>query len=346
MIGKSVKYGQTIQFYHDLTNSFLRVSVEKEKKKNLFRLKLTAEGCDEVHFKIAPGISLKREGQSINYDDKICLLNVLSQMQLVFPKENASSFLRSGRSTTIKLNNKRMTKKIITEEQLPRVHDLPISDKNKIFQSDDAHATSYSSRFQKKNDNVEEDYSKYLKCHFIDYSRQKDRKDLRYGDFIQIKSFGRTQFSQGFLISETNYSGFAPSVKYRIIKKEEYRDIVAFDSIFQIVPEDVSQWGKELNFEGKNICKISLKHFLSGNLLTAKKVDGFSVPVLSEDFHSYCHSWINDPQNKTTLKLKKAEESYRLDKLRKNKSTADLEDTLTLTEIIARSYFKNILCQL
>lgn len=340
MLGKSVKYGQSIQLFHDLTNSFLKVSTEKEKKRNLFKLKLTAEGCGEVHFKIVPGISLKREGQSINYDDKISLINVEMQMQLVFPKVESNSFIRSGRSATIKLNKKKLTKKIIKEEDLPRVQDLPITEQNKIFETNLAHATSYSSRFQRKDESTEEKYSKYIKCHFISYSRQKDRKDLRYGDFIQIKSYGKTQFSQGFLISETNYSGFAPYVKYRILKKEEDKDIMAFDSIFQIVPEDVKFWGKELNFEGKNVCKISLKHFLSGNLLTVKTVNGSSFPILSEDFYSYCHSWMKDPKNSNIIKMKKAEEKYRMDKLKKKQHVNNLEDTLTITEIIAKNYFK------
>jgi hypothetical protein len=73
--GKPVKYGDTVQFYHDLTKGFMRVSQEKEKKRNLFRLKLTKEGMDEVHMKILPSMSLKKEGQIVSYSDKFVLFN-------------------------------------------------------------------------------------------------------------------------------------------------------------------------------------------------------------------------------------------------------------------------------
>lgn len=341
MLGKSVKYGQTIQLYHDLTNSFIRVTSEKEKKKNLFKLRLTEQGCDEVHLKVVPGISLKREGQSINYDDKFMLVNSSMMMNLIFPKGNPDNFIRGGRSATIKLNRKKMTKKIIDEDSLPKVQDLPITEQNKIFNSIEAYSTSYSTRFQRKSDNVEEEYTKYIKCHYINYSRQKDRKDLRYGDFIQIKSFGKTQFSQGFLISETNYSGFAPYVKYRIIKKEENRSIMTFDSIFQIVPHHIKYWGLPLDFQGKNVCKISLKHFLSGNLLTCQTENGVVTPLLSEDFYEFCQKWIKDPENKKIIKMKQSEEKYKLDRMKKNQSIQEeLEDSNTITEIIAKSFFK------
>jgi hypothetical protein len=60
--GTPVKYGETVQLLHDLTQGFLRVSQEKDKKLNLFRLKLTREGMDEVHMTILPLMSLKKEG--------------------------------------------------------------------------------------------------------------------------------------------------------------------------------------------------------------------------------------------------------------------------------------------
>lgn len=50
--GQPVKYGDTIQLLHDLTQGFLRVSQDKDKKLNLFKLKLTKEGMDEVHLTI------------------------------------------------------------------------------------------------------------------------------------------------------------------------------------------------------------------------------------------------------------------------------------------------------
>jgi hypothetical protein len=74
-IGNPVKYGDTIQLYHDLSGTFLSVSSEKVKGKNMFKLKLSGEGSEAVHYKLQPGISLKKDGQSVGYKDRILLMN-------------------------------------------------------------------------------------------------------------------------------------------------------------------------------------------------------------------------------------------------------------------------------
>jgi hypothetical protein len=101
-----------------------------------------------------------------------------------------------------------------------------------------------------------------------------------------------SNFSQGVLISETNYSGFGPSVKYRIVTNPEFKDILNFDSIFQIVPKDLEEYGLSLEFRGQSSCNVTLRHFLSGRLLTVSyNENGESVPSLSEEFSDYCMRW-------------------------------------------------------
>ena len=98
------------------------------------------------------------------------------------------------------------------------MQDLPICEQNDMFMIENAHSTNLSTRFQRKiGKDISADFSNAFSFRPINYSRQRDRKDLHYGDFIQIKSKGLTQFSQGEITSETNYSGFGPGVKYRII---------------------------------------------------------------------------------------------------------------------------------
>lgn len=210
------------------------MSHEKEKKRNLFRLKLSKEGMDEVHMTILPTMSLKKKGQVIAYSDKFVLFNEKFQMTLIFPKRSsktASQKMEKGRN--IDFIKKKKTSEIVNTDDLPVIQDLPICEQNDMFMIETAHSTNISSRFQRKiGKDLSSEYSTSISCKFVNYSRQRGRKDLRYGDFIQIKSDGPTKFSQGVLTSEINYSGFGPDVKYRIITNSEFKDVLSFDSIF------------------------------------------------------------------------------------------------------------------
>ena len=99
MKGQPVKFGDTIQLYHDLSQMFLSVTSEKVKGQNLLRLRLGGEGSDSYHLRIQPGKSLKKEGQSVGYQDKVILFNALSQSYLLFPNKIASYRMKSQAKT-------------------------------------------------------------------------------------------------------------------------------------------------------------------------------------------------------------------------------------------------------
>lgn len=174
----------------------------------------------------------------------------------------------------------------------------------------------------------------------VDFHKQKERKDLRYGDYIQIRSFGNSQqlsnhsnnqagsggngdvkrigkVGEGWLVCETNYSGFKPQVKYRRVKNNEFRNLLAYDSIFEIVPPKISMWGQKIDFNGKDYATVSFRHFLTGNLLTYKKISeiqdsGYThdytkeeltgkTVQLSESFIDFSRNWIEDKENKKLM---------------------------------------------
>ena len=355
MLGKPVKYGDTIQLYHDMTNGFIKVSNEKEKKQNLFRLKLAEEGCDEVHLDIVPTMSLKKEGQSISYDDHFSLVNQKFQMTLIFPKESHFQKKNEEKGNTIQLGVRKETSKDVRLEELPSIHDLPICEQNKIFKVENAFSTNISSRFRRRvPKDMRGEYSSFIRCVYVNYSRQKDRKDLRYGDFIQLQSvgLGLSKFKKGYLASETNFSGFGPSVKYRIATNPVYKELITFDSIFQIIPIEMSQYGLPLEFKGRNSSKICLKHFLSGRLLTFKTSKNEFVGketslVLSEDFMDFAKRWMQDPKNEKLIKSRTKEEGMFLlnntlmRSLKKSSTIVEKKKMEHLKEFIAKQYFEH-----
>ena len=79
---KVVSFGDVIQLYHGLTNSYLRFSDNKTAVKNTYKVALSKESFDETHFKVLPGVSLKKEGQPLSFFDKLSLNCVSNTMTL------------------------------------------------------------------------------------------------------------------------------------------------------------------------------------------------------------------------------------------------------------------------
>lgn len=298
--GKPCKYGDSIQLYHDLSDSFLSVSSEKVKGRNMFKLKLALDGSESVHFKLQPGISLKKDGQSVGYKDKILLFNQLTSSYLLFPNK-VSPFRSQTHAKTIQMSRQRKTSQKIDPSQLPKISDLPLSIENSIFLKDNAYSNfDQKTQFGRKDNLVDEsgNFSRMMVFKKVEFWRQKERKDLRYGDFIQIRSFGNTgqqsgsnqqnqqggtggagdikrvgKVGEGWLVCESNFSGFKPGVKYRRVKNNDFRNLLAYDSIFEMVPPNISMWGQKIDFLGKNYANVSFRHFLTGNLLTYQNLN-------------------------------------------------------------------------
>ena len=139
------------------------------------------------------------------------------------------------------------------------------------------------------------------------------------------------KINEGWLVSESCYSGFAPQVKYRSVRDSQYKNLLAYDSIFQIVPPTMSMWGKPIDFASKSYTKVSLRHFITGNLLTYSDVGSEKGSVqqqertksalqsseahktlqLSPNFIDFAKEWMADPGNAQKIKdiVSKASES-------------------------------------
>ena len=151
----------------------MKVSQEKEKKMNLFKLKLTKEGMDEVHMKILPSMSLKKEGQVVTYSDRFTLFNEKFQMTLIFPKRssrNAQYKMEKGKH--IDFRKKKEISKVVNPEDLPMIQDLPICEQNDMFMMENAHTMNISSRFKRKiSKDLSGNYSTAIGFKFVNYSR-------------------------------------------------------------------------------------------------------------------------------------------------------------------------------
>lgn len=73
---------------------------------------------------------------------------------------------------------------------------------------------------------------------------------------------------------------------------QDFKDIISFDSIFQIVPKNFQDYGLPLSFVEGHGCQVVFRHFLSGRLLNAvENMDGTVEPHLSEEFSEFCVRW-------------------------------------------------------
>ena len=92
------------------------------------------------------------------------------------------------------VNRHRKTSIPIDTTQLPRVTDLPLTTKFYTFYEHPAYSNfDNKTGLIKKDTNTIDDsvnYSRILTLHKVEYHRSNHRTDLRYGDFVQIRSFG------------------------------------------------------------------------------------------------------------------------------------------------------------
>lgn len=131
---------------------------------------------------------------------------------------------------------------------------------------------------------------------------------MRYGDFVRIKN---TFKSEGYLVSEVNFSGFGPKIMYKIASQELMdKSGNSLTSIFQIVPPVFSNWGKVIKFDGSNHCKINLRHFLSDSMLEIP--EDSETPRLSESFSDFSKLWLSNIEHYGDI-LGKGEEGIFID---------------------------------
>lgn len=93
---------------------------------------------------------------------------------------------------TIQIQRKRKTSQPIETESLPRLSSLPLTIESQIFNKTAAYSAIESKSSLSNSTLLDEslNYSRLSMFTKVDYYCQNQRKDLRYGDFIQIRSQG------------------------------------------------------------------------------------------------------------------------------------------------------------
>ena len=75
MRGVPVRYGETIQLYHEFTQSYVCVTRNKMPQVNKYYIGLSTSGKDEIHFKIETNESKPKNGLKILNGENIALVN-------------------------------------------------------------------------------------------------------------------------------------------------------------------------------------------------------------------------------------------------------------------------------
>lgn len=113
------------------------------------------------------------------------------------------------------------------------------------------------------------------------------------------------------------------------------------------MPKSFSEYGSPLSFREQEKCSVTLRHFLSGRLLSStQNSKGEFVPELSEEFSEYCQKWTLKPENKHLIeKYEKqlARKNLDLNKVNKNKLNNVLSDSETEEESEEQIHLPNII---
>ena len=80
MRGVPVRYGETIQLYHEFTQSYVCVTRNKMPEVNKYFIGLSKSGKEEIHFKIQTNESKPKNGLKILNGEKIALININSML--------------------------------------------------------------------------------------------------------------------------------------------------------------------------------------------------------------------------------------------------------------------------
>lgn len=312
--GSPVLYGDQVEFLHIFTGLLLSVSRDKVDDKEFFFLKLIDTGSDSVHFSINQRGALKQEGQKVVYNDLFTLSNEHEEMLIIFPfRERSRLKTFAGSLSDDELDN--LTEPI-SKEQLPNCKNMPLVEVGNLYDQRNAIALNISLKAQRrmKLNPQPISYTDLIRVIPIDYSPQKERKELRYGDFILLKSHSQKLTKDITLCADSSYGGVDAQVLARVSTfQDEDEGLFPVEGLFQIIPLSMNNWGHSLDYGTESEMGFSIRHFLSGRMLiTSKPSDtdaeaGPSRLQLSETFYEYFKNreFNNDPEQEAIEFLKK-----------------------------------------
>lgn len=304
LIGEAVKYGEIIQLYHEFTNSYVVVSKHKSPGKNKFAIRLSKTGSEQAFFKIDCPYSRQKDGLKVILEDGIILTNPSESIRLAFPiapkyseaYKKPNRFVDRVGSENLAFNEKNLevykSKKYnLNINTLPTMVNAPIAERSQFFSISDASGFSISKKFAPKvginrfASSFNDEYSEYLSIQVAKFVPINKRKELKYGDFVRIINTKKDIGLDGIVVLDSSYKGFAPRLMLKALVGEFGNAISSVEGIFQLIPEDFSDWGEVISYSDKSYKVLCLKHYLTGGLLYLDKKNKTSS--ISESFDSF-----------------------------------------------------------
>lgn len=320
--GKHIQFGGQVQLFHELTQSYVRLTEEKGALKNVFHVCLSNNPSEETHFILTPENSLKKDGDFVTEKDNIIFSCPSNKMRLAFfVAENMIVDPLTMVESTILPKEFDLSKNAagIVESQLPSSGTYPVCEKNDLFDAVDlvclhpSRNTSLKKRLTKKNLRVGLTFN----CISIDYDSQEGRKELRYGDYVRISHYSKLTYDKGNIVSDSNFCGFSPKAMYKNYINIEEAQKGDLTSVFQLIPPRLDSWGSNLRFSHEYRKKVLLKHFITGRYLY---VTPDKEASLSESFSEFAQTWIKQPHH-----LKQITKAINAKQIEESKAQAAIE---------------------
>lgn len=368
MKGSIVKYGDTIQLYNLLTSTFITLTNERKVHKGISFSKLVHHPEARSHIQIMPNNQFKKEGELISYQNRFKLICTESNSSFCFIENKRLKKAYQFRKKKIKekllsLNSENpKTKLKINLNQIPTFKNLPYCKNFDDFDLSDGFCSNINEHLSLVRFNNDLEMSTILKCFLVSSnSLVSQNNNLRYGDYVRMSMINGS-YSTGYLLCETHFSGFHPEIMYRHSTKRQ-NDIdknSTISSIFQLVPRNMSDYGKLLHVKDnlKSESSVHIRHFITGRFLhlgnsalgphnsnesddsfenqgegNSQNSDDNSLnyngqimirPTLSESFHKFAIDWFKNPENIKFFKDIEFEGDFsddRMNKLRKKNIT-------------------------
>lgn len=336
MEGELVRFGDSIQLYHEVSQAFVACSDEQYYFKGVYSVLLSHSTSMFTHFTINPRGSMKTTGNVIAYTDRVGFICSFNKNALCCIEKGNKAFKYVSNFNEFKFKLK-FTKKYESYEsgkdELPTISRLPMVEFVELYDIEDALCMQVNTENGLKLENYD-NMSFDISLIHIRNTRQSTRKEVRYGDFIRIREGIKNLQTDGFLICEVNYSGSETFIQYRDYARGEKATDMCFSSIFQVIPSDINIWGTDVIFGNNNSLGIVLRHYLTGRMVNMPvAAEGLCfddlIPTLSETFEEFLKVWLSEASN-----IKKIETEFK-------KSIAHL-DSMTQVQMTKANLKKEI----
>lgn len=266
--GQTVTFGSEIQLMHKDSGLFLTgKAVTADTDKSAYRLELSSTYSSGMVFKVISKFKIRQEGETIQYNDQVLLLNTKLECYLNFNEDiriNLDNHVKKNPEGEIKAPYKQLA--LRTLDRRCYRHEAHLSQSKETVWRMKYHARLHT-----------------------------NEKVVRGGDLIRLR---HTEF-QCYLAADINYENENAEVFVRKYKGQYSEEDISIAEIWEVEPLTLRERGEPIRtnpLSGQNLNTsmdkslenhFRLRHFLTGRVVVLKKVNMAGVerliPVLAND---------------------------------------------------------------